>query len=37
MRGIAALLPAKYKFKQIRPMTGSCGNIPSLETILVFI
>ncbi|RQO88297.1 hypothetical protein POPTR_003G131550v4 [Populus trichocarpa] len=27
MRGIAALLPAKYKFKQIRPMTGSWGTV----------
>ncbi|KAJ7004143.1 hypothetical protein NC653_009119 [Populus alba x Populus x berolinensis] len=27
MRGIAALLAAKYKFKQIRPMTGSWGTV----------
>ncbi|KAJ6388617.1 hypothetical protein OIU77_027055 [Salix suchowensis] len=27
MRGIAALLPAKYKFKPIRSMTGSWGTV----------
>ncbi|KAJ6695402.1 hypothetical protein OIU74_014518 [Salix koriyanagi] len=46
MRGIAALLPAKYKFKQIRSMTGSWGTVAtstrkkqegnaSAETVLV--
>lgn len=30
MRGTAVLLPAKYKFKQIYPLTRSWGNYPTI-------